>query len=604
MLNEDGGILVRDADAHSSSSVSTLPGMLLHSADQHRKSDAFKFKRNGQWINVATDEFLLQVEELSFALLALGVKPGDRLAIMSENRPEWAAADYAGLSIGASIVPIYPTLAAPQVEALIRDSEPVLVFVSTTDLSQKLLSIRQRLEVRYVVAFEPGLDQPGVMGLDALCEIGRQATYDYPGEFRRKVCSIHPDQVATIIYTSGTTGIPKGAMLTHRNLISNILSTTARLPLGPADRSLSFLPLAHIFQRHVDYASLHAGATIAYAESVASVAEDMATVRPTVAAGVPRFFEKVYARVLSEVARGPAVRRAIFEQALRIGRAQVGNTNKSLAYRIADHLVFRTIRERLGGRIRFFISGGAALEKEITEFFWAVGLPIYEGYGLTETSPVITLNGPGAARFGSVGRVVGGQELRIAEDGEILVRGPNVMNAYYKMKEETTEALAGGWFHTGDVGELDPDGFLRITDRKKDLIVTSGGKNVAPQRIENRLKLIPYFENVVLVGDRRKFVSALITPNYEALAAYAREHDIAFQTPAELIRKPEIYDLAMSEIERHSRDLSDFEKIRKLAFLDTDFSIDGGELTPTLKIRRFTIEKKYRAAIDQLYAAP
>jgi long-chain acyl-CoA synthetase len=603
MLNEDGGILIRDAEAHSSTGISTIPRMLLHSADQYRKSDAFKFKRNGQWINVTTDEFLLRVEELSLALLALGVKPGDRLAIMSENRLEWAAADYAGLCIGASMVPIYPTLAAPQVEALIRDSEPVVIFVSTAELLQKLESVRRRLAIRYVVAFEPGLDLPGVMRLATLYEMGRQATYDYPAEFRRKACSLDPDQVATIIYTSGTTGIPKGAMLTHRNLVSNILSTSDRLPIGPADVSLSFLPLSHIFQRHVDYASLHAGATIAYAESITSVAEDMAVVRPTLAAGVPRFFEKVYARVLSEVSRGPALRRAIFAKALRIGRANLASDNKSLACRVADRLIFRIIRERLGGRIRFFISGGAALEKEIAEFFWAVGLPIYEGYGLTETSPVIALNGPGVARFGSVGRVVGSQELRIAEDGEILVRGPNVMKGYYKMESETAEALQGGWFHTGDVGEFDPDGFLRITDRKKDLIVTSTGKNVAPQRIENRLKLIPYFENVVLIGDRRKFVSALITPNYDALAAYAREHDIAFHAPAELIRKAEIYDLAMSEIDRHTRDLSDFEKIKKLAFLDKAFSIDGGELTPTLKIRRFTIEKKYRAAIDELYAA-
>jgi long-chain acyl-CoA synthetase len=603
MLNEDGGILIRDADAHPSTGVSTIPRLLLHSADQYRKSDAFKFKRNGQWLNVASDEFLLRVEELSFALLALGVKTGDRLAIMSENRLEWAAADYAGLSIGASIVPIYPTLAAPQVEALIRDSEPVLIFVSTAQLFEKLASIRQRLGIRYVVTFEPGPDQPGVLRLEALYEMGRQATYDHPGEFRRMACSTEPDQVATIIYTSGTTGIPKGAMLTHRNLVSNILSTSEQLPLGPADLALSFLPLSHIFQRHVDYAALYAGTTIAYAESVTSVAEDMASLRPTVAAGVPRFFEKVYARVLSEVARGPALRRVLFAQALRIGRAGLAGGRKSLAWRAADHLIFRRIRERLGGRIRFFISGGAALEREIAEFFWAIGLPIYEGYGLTETSPVIALNAPGRTRFGSVGRIVGNQEVRIAEDGEILVRGPNVMKGYYRMDRETAEALEGGWFHTGDVGELDPDGFLRITDRKKDLIVTSNGKNVAPQRIENRLKLIPYFENVVLVGDHRKFVSALITPNYEALAAYAREHGIAFETPAELIRKREIYDLAMSEIERHTLDLSDFEKIKKLAFLDRDFSIDGGELTPTLKVRRFTIEKKYRAAIDELYSS-
>jgi long-chain acyl-CoA synthetase len=602
MLNEDGGILIKDAEAGSSTGFSTLPGMLLHSADQCRKSDAFKFKRNGQWINVSTDEFLLRVEEISFAVVRLGVKPGDRIAIMSENRMEWAAADYAGLCVGASIVPIYPTLAAPQVEALIRDSEPVLVFVSTAELLEKLSSVRQRLSVRYIVAFEPGVDQRGVIRLDALYEMGRQSIRDYPGEFRRKAGAVDPDQVATIIYTSGTTGIPKGAMLTHRNVISNILGTTERLTLTPTDVSLSFLPLSHIFQRHVDYASLLAGTTIAYAGSFASVAEDMASVRPTVAAGVPRFFEKVYARILWEVSSGPAARRAIFERALKIGRAYVETGNRPLAYRVADHVIFRTIRERLGGRIRFFISGGAALEKEIAEFFWAVGLPIYEGYGLTETSPVITLNGPGITRLGSVGSVVGDQQLKIAADGEILVRGSNVMKGYYNREQETREAFDGGWFHTGDIGEFDTDGFLHITDRKKDLIVTSSGKNVAPQPIENRLKLIPYFENVVLIGDRQKFVSALITPNYDALAAYARKHGIAFDSPAELIRRPEIYDLAMSEIERYTQDLSDFEKIKKIGFLDKEFSIDAGELTPTLKVRRFAIQKKYQAAIDQLYA--
>jgi len=422
-----------------------------------------------------------------------------------------------------------------------------------------------------------------------------------PGEFQRKACAVGCDDVATIIYTSGTTGVPKGAMLTHRNLISNVLATSQRLPLRASDVNLSFLPLSHIFQRHVDYASFYAGSTIAYAESIGSVVEDMAAVRPTFAAGVPRFFEKMYARVLSQISRGPAIRRAIFNNAVRIGRAYVRTGKKTLAYCVADRMVFDAIRERLGGRLRFFISGGAALDREVAEFFWAVGLPVCEGYGLTETSPVVTLNGPAAARIGSVGRVVGDQELQIAEDGEILVRGPNVMKGYYKMPEETAEALEGGWFHTGDIGEIDPDGFLRITDRKKDLIVTSSGKNVAPQPIENRLKLIPYFENVVLVGDRRKFIAALIAPNYAALAAYARQHGIAFKTQAELIQKPEIYDLAMNEIQRHTQDLSEFEKIKKLAFLDSEFSVDGGELTPTLKIRRFTIERKYRAAIDQLY---
>ena len=601
MLNEDGGILIKDAKATASAGFCTVPGLLLHSADWRRKSDAFKFKRSGQWVNVSTEEFLLRVEELSLALEGLGINPGDRIAIMSENRLEWAVADYAGLSTGAITVPIYPTLSAPQVEVLIRDSEPELIFVSTAELLEKVLSIRHRLPIRYVVSFEP-ICNPQVMHFDALYEMGRRSMEQCPREFRRKACAIDGDQVATIIYTSGTTGVPKGAMLTHRNLISDVLATSQRLPLQPADVGLSFLPLSHIFQRHVDYASFYAGSTIAYAESIASVIDDMAAVRPTFAAGVPRFFEKVYARVLSQVSRGPAVRRVLFNQALRIARADVRRGRKSITHRVADRIVFRAIRERLGGRLRFFISGGAALEREVAEFFWAVGLPVYEGYGLTETSPVVTLNGPDSARIGSVGRVVGNQEIRVAEDGEILVRGPNVMKGYYKMPQETAEALEGGWFHTGDVGEIDPDGFLRITDRKKDLIVTSAGKNIAPQPIENRLKLIPYFENVVLVGDRRKFISALIAPNYAALAAYALAHGISFETHAELISKPEIYDLAMNEIEQHTQDLSDFEKIKKLAFLDKEFSIDGGELTPTLKIRRFTIERKYRAAIDQLYA--
>ena len=600
MLNEDGGILIKSAEPDVSASVSTVPRMLLHVAEKCRKPDAFKVK-GSEWVNVSTEEFLLRVEELSLALMGLGVKPGDRIAIISENRLEWAIADYAVLSVGAITVPIYPTLSPPQVEVLLLDSEPELIFVSTAELSGKLLSIRHRLPTHYLVAFEPSAGNAEIMTLETLYEMGQQSMEHCPGEFRRKACTVGCDDVATIIYTSGTTGVPKGAMLTHRNLISNVLATSQRLPILSSDVNLSFLPLSHIFQRHVDYASFYAGSTIAYAGSIGSVVEDMAAVRPTFAAGVPRFFEKMYGRVLAQISRGPAIRRAIFNKALQIGRAQVRTGKKTLAYCVADRMVFGAIRERLGGRFRFFISGGAALDKGVAEFLWAVGLPVYEGYGLTETSPVITLNGPAAARIGSVGRVVGDQKVQIAEDGEILVRGPNVMKGYYRMPEESAEALEGGWFHTGDIGEIDPDGFLRITDRKKDLIVTSSGKNVAPQPIENRLKLIPYFENVVLVGDRRKFIAALIAPNYAALATYARQHGIAFKTHAELIQKPEIYDLAMNEIQRHTQDLSEFEKIKKLAFLDNEFSIDGGELTPTMKVRRFTIERKYRAAIDQLY---
>jgi long-chain acyl-CoA synthetase len=601
MLNEEAGILLSDGESRASSTFSTIPGMLLQSVEQHPKPGAFKFKRNGQWIDVSSDEFLLRVEELFFALQSLGLKAGDRVAIISETRLEWAIADYAVLCAGAVTVPVYPTLSAEEMESLLRDSAPEWIFVAASVILEKIWPAIPRLPVRHLGAFDPGVYPPGVISLETLYEMGRQA--GRAGVFQRCAMAVDPEQLATIIYTSGTTGVPKGAMLTHRNLASNILATAERLPIQASDTSLSFLPLSHIFQRHVDYACVRAGTTIAYAESPSTVADDFLKVQPTFAAAVPRFFEKLYARILFEVSHGPSVRRLIFEKALQIGREHLQTGQSSLSHRAADRAVFQRVRARLGGKIRFFISGGASLDKNTGEFFWAIGLPVYEGYGLSETSPVITLNGPGCARIGSVGRVVGDQELRISGDGEILVRGSNVMQGYYHLERETAEALAEGWFHTGDIGEMDPDGFLKITDRKKDLLIMSSGKNVAPQPIENRLKLVPYFESVVVVGDHRSFVSALIVPNYQAVIDYARAHHIAFESPMELIQKPEIYGLAMKEIQERTQDLAPFEKIRKIAFLDGEFSIDGGELTPTLKVRRSAIEKKYAAAISQLYAA-
>ena len=601
MLNEDVGIVVRAGDAGKATAISTIPRLLLHSATQYRKSDAFKFKRNGQWIEVSSDEFLLRVEELFFAIRALGVRAGDRVAIVSETRLEWAIADYATLCLGGITVPIYPTLSTQQMEALLRDSEPALVFVSTVGLWEKLAPMRDRLGIRYFVIFDPAVQPVDVLRISSLYDMGRQSTYDYPGEFRGQALCVEPPQVATIIYTSGTTGIPKGAMLTHQNLVSNIQATSERLPISKNDLALSFLPLSHIFQRHVDYASFYGGASIAYAENASTVGVDMSEVRPTFAAGVPRFFERIYTRTLGEVSSESSVVRAMFEKAVRIGKGAVRSGRRGIAYRAADLAIFRKIRAKLGGRIKFFISGGAALPKDIGEFFWAVGLPVYEGYGLTETSPVIALNGPGSTRIGSVGRPVSDQEVRIADDGEILVRGPSVMKGYNHMERETAEALAGGWFHTGDIGEVDLDGFLKITDRKKDLIITSNGKNIAPQAIENRLKLIPYFENVVVLGDHRHFISALIVPNLDALVVYARMHKMAFDKPAELLHKRAIYDFAMAEIDRHTEDLAAFEKVKKIAFLEKAFTIDGGELTPTLKIRRSMIENNYKSVIDKLY---
>ena len=391
MAEEDFGILEHDKQCTPTTILSTLPSLLLRSIDRYRKPDAFRFKGNGRWLDLSTDDFVLRVKELFFGLKALGLRPADRVAIISENRVEWAVADYAAQSAGASTVPIYTTLSAHQIGFLLKDSEPSVVFVSTASLLGKLQAAQGSSSIRYVVAFDSGIYQPGVMRLDRLYDMGRPFTYDCPGDFQRSILSVDPASVATIICTSGTTGVPKGAMLTHRNLISNILATSEVLPLTSSDVSLSFLPLSHILQRHVDYASLYAGTTIVYAESVTSVAEDMMEVRPTFCAGVPRFFEKVYVRIRSEAGRATLVRRAIFEKAVQIGKDALRKGRSSLAYRAADRAVFQKIRERLGGRIRFFISGGAALEKEIAEFFHAVGLPIFEGYGLTEGG-VVSLN--------------------------------------------------------------------------------------------------------------------------------------------------------------------------------------------------------------------
>jgi len=580
----------------------TIPGMLLEVTDRCRKPNAFQYKDDGQWVSVSTENFVLGVEEAFHGLRALGIRPGDRVAVFSENRLEWAICDYGAQSAGAIVVPIYPTLSPPQIETLLNDSEARLVFVSGVELLVKLrISPRKVPNVKYVVAFDSNICQPDVMRLDTLLKIGKQGACDYPTEFRREIRNLNPEDVATIIYTSGTTGVPKGAMLTHRNVLSNVVATTDILPLSSADTELSFLPLSHVFQRHVDYAAMYSGATIAYAEGLATVLGNIREVRPTFVAGVPRFFEKVRAVILSEIEKGPAARKHVFDWALRTALQK--ERRSGVQYALADRLVFRKLRKYMGGRIRWFISGGAALEPEVAEFFYAVGLPILEGYGLTETSPVIALSRPGETRIGSVGKPIGDVEIRIAADGEILVRGSNVMTGYFRRPRDTQESLRDGWFHTGDIGVIDNQGYLQVTDRKKDLIVTSSGKNVAPQPIENRLKLIRYFDNVVLIGDRRNFISALVVPNMEAITSYAKANNIVFQDPIELLDRKEINDLAMREIDARSQDLASFERVRKVAFVDRPFSIDSGELTPTLKIRRSVIQEKFRKHIDKIYAA-
>jgi long-chain acyl-CoA synthetase len=583
----------------------TIPGLLLEVADHYRKPNAFQFKQANQWVRMSTDEFLARVQEVSYGLRAFGIHKGDRVSILSENRVEWAICDYAAQSMGSIVVPIYPTSAPAQIEALLKDSGARLVFVSSFELLEKVIVSRKRLRnLAYIVTFDPKIYQPGVLRLETVHKIGKEiASEEPPDAFRQMAEAQNPEDVATIIYTSGTTGAAKGVMLSHRNLVSNVQATLRVLPLTSNDIELSFLPLSHIFQRHVDYVTFSVGATIAYAQSPADAAVNMAEIGPTFVAGVPRFFEKVRAKILLQGQTGSIVRKSVFNWAVDAGIRAVHTKRKGFQYKLADLIVLRRIREALGGHLRWLASAGAALDKQVGEFFAAIGLPILEGYGLTETSPVVTLTDPTDVRIGCVGKPVGDVQIQIAPDGEILVKGSNVMQGYFGKPEETLEALRDGWFHTGDVGELTPDGSLRIIDRKKDLIVTSTGKNVAPQMIENRLKLIPYFENIMVVGDGRHFISALIVPNLDAIISYARGNHIPFGDPQELIQRDEIYDLAMREIEMRTTDLSSHEHIRKIAFIRQGFSIDSGELTPTLKVRRTIVEKKFRDQIDRLYAA-
>jgi long-chain acyl-CoA synthetase len=476
-----------------------------------------------------------------------------------------------------------------------------------------VLAIRDQCPaLRHVVGMEEGASFPaGVITLEEIRARGRQELAARPSAVKDASREVRPDDLATIIYTSGTTGDPKGVMLTHSNIVFNVkASTDAFDGLDQTDVALSFLPLCHIFERMAEYLMLHHGVTIVYAEGVDQVVANMAEVRPTLMCSVPRFYEKVHARVQEKVAGDPPLRQRIFRWALKVGgdvfRCRVQGTSPGPLLRakhlLADRLVFEKIRARVGGRIRVFVSGGAPLPKEVAEFFGAAGLLILEGYGLSETSPVIAVNLPDAVRPGTVGRPIPGVEVKIASDGEILTRGPHVMKGYFRKPEATAAAIdAEGYFHTGDIGHLDADGFLVITDRKKDLIVTSGGKKVAPQPIENRLKTNPFVSEVVIVGNRRNFPAALVVPNFETLEGWARQQGLPITSRDELAARPEVIALYEKLIQELTPDLAQFEKIKKIALLPREFTLEAGELTPTLKVKRRVVEEKYKDVIDRLY---
>ena len=575
------------------------------------KRAALRHRVDGVWRDISHQELARRVHHTALGLYEFGIRPGDRVAIYSHNRPEWAVADYACLTARCADVAIYPTLPGQQIEYLIRDSGATAIFVGDRGQYEQVQSVRASLpQLKTVFMFGAPREGDDVIPFQQLLRHGAAAESRYPA-YRQDALTASPDDLATLIYTSGTTGEPKGVMLTHANFCSNVVAALQAVRIGSTDSCLSCLPLAHSFERMAGhYTMLHAGATINYAESLNTVAQDLLAVRPTVVLLVPRVYEKIYARVTEvAMARGAVARRGFF-WARRVGAAyaDLKLAGRPIPFglrarrRIADRLVFRNLRTRTGGRIRFLVSGAAPLAPEIAKFFYAADLPVLEGYGLTETSPLVSVNGSKALRIGTVGRPVPGVEVRIAEDGEILVRGPNVMQGYYHQPQATAEAIdTQGWFHTGDIGQLDADGFLTITDRKKDIIVTAGGKKIAPQPIENLVRNTPFLKNAVLIGDKRKYPVLLVVPAVETLVPWAAQRGLPTDDTDGFLEQPDVVAKIEREAMVNLRELASFEMPKKIVVIQDDFTIERGELTPTLKVKRAVVEKKYQTLIDAAY---
>jgi long-chain acyl-CoA synthetase len=565
---------------------------------------------------LSSKEVFERVRDLSLGLSGLGMAPGDRVALISESRPEWLLTDLAIVTGGGATVPIYPTLSAAQARYILQDSGARLVVVSTRLQLDKIQEVRHQLpSIEAVIVMDPPSDMPSpsVFTFEQLAERGHSrmvAEWGAGREFRDAARQVRAGDLATIIYTSGTTGEPKGVMLTHASLVANMYSGAEALEVYEDDVALSFLPLSHAFERMVAYVYLLRGVTLVFAESFDTIGRDVSIVKPTVFTGVPRVYEKIHARIVEKGQAVSAPKAALFRWAIGVGMARGRAMLKgkhpsplvSLQAALADRLVFAKIREGVGGRLRYLVSGSAPLPTVVAEFFYGVGLPIIEGYGLTETAPILTVNPPTAPRAGTVGKAVRGVELRIAADGEILARGPNLMTGYYNKPQATADAIKDGWFHTGDIGTIDAAGYLAITDRKKDLLVTSGGKKIAPQPIENILKLSPLVAEAVLLGDRRKYAAALIVPEFGALERRLKDLGRPPAERSELVTRPDVVALYQEIVDSLNRDLSQFERIKRIAILPREFSIESGELTPSLKVKRKVVEEKWRETIESLYA--
>ena len=601
-------------------SIRTLAELPFHVSGRFPKTLLVGHCVGRELVEQSSRKLFERVRDLSLGLEAVGVNTGDRVAILSDSSPDWVITDLAVLSVGAVTVPVYPTLPADQVGYILAHSGARVVVVSDRTQAAKVREQRHRLpEVDTLIVIDLAGSPPagGGLGERSLADVideGHQRLLSEDGlarEYKEQAHAVEPEALATIIYTSGTTGDPKGVMLSHRNLISNIEDVADAIDITDDDTALSFLPISHAFERTAVYLYLYKGATVMFAEGLDTVGRDLQRVRPTVMTGVPRVYEKLRAGIVSAVAAAPRYRQALFAWALAVGHraASAKLAGRSLGIltwlqqSMADRLVLSKIRSRTGGRLRFVVSGSAPLGREVAEFLYAVGLPVLEGYGLTETAPVLTTNPLNSARLGTVGTAVSSVELRIAEDGEILARGPNVMMGYYEDPDATREVIRSGWFHTGDIGKIDADGYLSITDRKKQIIVTAGGKNIAPQPIEALIKRDSIVAETMLIGDRRPFVTALLIPDFTALEQRLAREGLAGGSWGELAVREDVLGIFQVVVDEANIELATFQQVKRFAILPVQFSVSTGELTPTLKIKRRVVEARWSDAIGRLYTS-
>ena len=596
--------------------LTTVPRLYQHLTEEYSKQTnnfVIKHKVEGKFVGISYDQLKDETDSFAFGLASLGVIKDDKIAIIAENRPEWVYSDFAILGLAAIDVPLYPSLTSDSVEFILNNCEAKGIIVSTKFQLNKVMKIRDKCKfLKFIILLNEKDYDSNIKELytfSKVQELGGSFKKSHPSLLKDNLANINPDDVCTIIYTSGTTGEPKGVVLTHKNILSNVQAALDCFPITKDDIFLSFLPLCHIFERMAGYYTAFAAKCVVhYAESIETVAQNLVEVKPTIMTTVPRLFERIHSKIIKNVDAQPEKKQKIFYWAMEIGSQyqKAKRTGRvpitlSIKHKVADKLVFKKLQEKTGGNLRFFISGGAALPRDLGEFFEAIGIVIVEGYGLTESSPVIAANRVEHYKFGTVGKPFPGVEIKIASDGEILAKGTNIMQSYYKNKKETESTIKDGWLHTGDIGVFDADGFLMITDRKKHLFKTSAGKYIAPTPIESMFLASKYIDQFMLIGDRRMFLTALIVPDFEAVKEYADSHKIQYSKVEDLVKDEEIYKMLNKEMDQFQKKLANYERVRKFVLLDRPFTIESGEITPSLKIKRKYVEERYGDLIDQMY---